>query len=270
MRYYFFSSIFFMLSAPPLLAQFQEPCGARAAGMGNAVVTISDEWAPFHNIAGIATQKRLVAGLWYKNDYAVRAFQETSVHVVGTLLKGGFAASFYKFGNELYNVNRISAGYAHKISLVRLGIQVHYVQAAMENLGVRKNVVLDFGGITELVPTKLFFGANIFNLNQATLNGELLPVLMKAGLSYRPGKKVMLNAEVEKDVLYKPTVKAGLEYAVLEKFSVRTGINTRPFINFFGLGFQNKIFQLDYALTKHSQLGYSHRISILIFFNKLK
>jgi hypothetical protein len=270
MKYYFFSSIFLMLFTCRLAAQIHEPCGARAAGIGNAVVTVSDEWAPFHNIAGIAIQKRYVAGLWYKNDYAIRAYQETSLHVVGVLMKGGFAASFYKFGNEVYNINRISAGYAHRISLVSLGIQAHYVQVAMENLGVRKNIILDFGGIAELIPKRLFFGANIFNLNQATINGELLPVVMKAGLSYRPGKKVMLNGEVEKDVLYKPTVKAGLEYALLEKFRIRTGINTHPFINFFGAGFQNKTFQLDYALTKHTQLGYSHRISILVFFNKLK
>lgn len=270
MTNYFLSSLFLALSIRCISAQSNEPCGARASGMGNAVVTVSDEWSSFHNIAGSATQKHYAAGLWYKNDYAIRAYKETAMHLVGALWKGGFVASFYKFGNEVYNTNCISAGYAHKISLVSLGLQVHYVQLAMENLGVRRNVVLDFGGIAELVPSKLIFGATISNLNQAKINNELLPVVMKAGLSYRSGKKVMLNVEVEKDILYKPTVKAGIEYALLDKFRIRTGVNTHPFINFFGVGFQNHTFQLDYALTKHLQLGYSNRISILVFFNKLK
>ncbi len=270
MKYTFLSSLFFWLSIFYSTAQSKEPCGARASGMGNAMVTVSDEWSPFHNIAGIAAQKRYAVGLWYKDDYAIRAYRETAFNMTGALWKGGLACSFYRFGNEVYNTNRISLGYAHKISLVSLGIQAHYVQVAMENLGVRRNLVLDFGGIAELVPNKLFFGANLINLNQAKLNNELLPVIMKAGLSYRPGKKVMLNTEVEKDILYKPIVKAGLEYAIIEKFRIRTGINTNPFVNFFGVGFQNHTFQLDYALTKHLQLGYSHRISILVFFNKLK
>ncbi|HSZ26340.1 MAG TPA: hypothetical protein VK766_11490, partial [Cytophagaceae bacterium] len=81
---------------------------------------------------------------------------------------------------------------------------------------------------------------------------------------------MMLNGEIEKDALYKPSVKAGLEYAIIEKVKIRTGINTRPFINYFGVGFQNQRFQLDYALSKHSSLGFSHCISIITFFNRSK
>jgi hypothetical protein len=269
MKYYFFSSLFSVLSILSLFGQSNEPHGARASGMGNTAVTVSDEWAAFHNIAGAASQKRYAAGLWYKNDYALQALRETSLLFTGKLGKGGFSALFYRFGNEVYNTNCISAGYAHKINLVSLGLQFRYVQIEMEDLGIRRNVVLDFGGIAELVPSKLFFGANITNINQAKLNKELLPVIMKTGLSYRPGKKIMLNAEVEKDISYQPTVKAGMEYVPLKNFKLRTGINTHPFINFFGVGFQNHTFQLDYAISKHVQLGYSHNISVLIFFNKL-
>src|ERR1700740_955060 len=127
MTNYFLSGVFLALSVHYLPAQSNEPCGARASGMGNAAVTVSDEWSSFQNIAGIAVQKRFAAGMWYKNNYAIRAYQETSVHLTGALWKGGFAASFYKFGNEVYNINCISAGFAHKISLVSLGLQAHYV-----------------------------------------------------------------------------------------------------------------------------------------------
>ncbi len=268
MHYFYSGSIFFMLSTHFLCAQSHEPYGARAVGMGYATVTVADEWSSFFNIAGLASQKKYAAGLCYKNDYALRAFRKTSCHLAGPLCKGGAVLSFYRSGNDVCRTNRVSAGYAHKIGLVSLGLQLHYVQVAMEDLGVRRNLVFDFGGIAELLPGKLFFGANVFNVNQAKLKEELLPVVMKAGLSYRPGKKLMLNGEVEKDLLYKATVKAGIEYALLDKFRIRTGINTHPFVNYFGTGFQNKILQVDYAVAIHTQLGYSHVLSLSLFFNR--
>ncbi len=270
MRYYFLNSLFFAFAIRCISAQSNESCGARASAMGNAMVTVSDEWASFHNIAGIAAQKKYAIGLWYKNDFAVSAYQETAGHIVGPLWKGGVVASFYKFGNEQYSSTQIAVGYAHKINLVSLGVQAHYLQISMEGLGVRRNMVVDFGGIVELVPSKIFFGAHLINPFQAKINHDLLPVIMKAGLSYRPGKKTILNGEVEKDILYRPSIKLGLEYTPLSNFRIRTGINTNPFLNFFGVGFQNRSVQFDYALSKHPQLGYSHRISILVFFNKIK
>ncbi len=266
----FLNSLFLVLTINCLSAQNYNPSGARAAGMGNAVVTVSDEWSCFQNIAGLANQKKITSGLWYKTDYALRACRESSAHLVGPLLKGGLGISVYRYGNEVYSVNRISLGYAHKISFVSLGIKLNYVQVAMQDLGVGKTITIDFGGIAELIPSKLFFGATLNNLNQAIIKKELLPVTMKVGISYRPTKNVMLNTEVEKDLIYKPTIKVGLEYVILKKISLRTGINTHPFVNFFGVGFQTSIFQLDYALSKHVQLGYSHCLSLLVFFNKIK
>ncbi len=270
MNYFLSGSILGMLCTQLLCAQSNESSGARATGMGHAAVTLCDEWASFYNVAGLASQRTYGAGISYANAYAVQSFRKASVHLTGPLGKGGAAFSFYKSGNELYAFNRISFGYASKISLVRLGLQMHYVQASMEGQGVRKNLVLEFGGIAELLPERLFFGAAMYNFNQAKFQGELLPVVMKAGISYRPGKKLMLNGEVEKDLLYPVTTKLGLEYALLPKFSIRTGINTRPVVHFFGVGIQNHLLKLDYAISFHPSLGYAHRISLTFSFPTLK
>jgi hypothetical protein len=268
MKYFFMQSILAMLIPYVVQAQAYESLGAKATGMGNAVATVSDEWSSFTNIAGIAVQKNYTIGLSYKSDYAIRMFRKGSFHLVGPFMKGGAVTSFYSSGNEVYRLNRISLGYAHKISLVSLGLQMHYIQTSMEGLGVRKQLVFEFGGIAALVPSKLFFGASVFNFNQAKMEEELLMVVMKAGLSYRPGKKVMLNGEIEKDLLYHSIVKVGMEYAVLENFRLRTGINTHPFVEYFGTGFRNKRLQLDYAISLHNQLGSTHQVSLLFFLIK--
>lgn len=270
MKTLFLGSALLLLSSHFLRAQSTEYFGARAAGIGHTAITVSDEWSSYYNSAGLSTQKRMAVGLGYRNEYALASLKNVALVVAGPLFKGGAALSFYKSGTEVYNINRVSLAYAHKISLVSLGGQVHYVQMAIEGLSTRSNCVLEFGGIAELVPSRLFFGASIANLNQAKLAGELLPVMMKAGLSYRPIRVLMLNAEVEKDLLYHSTMKAGLEYALIPQFFLRTGINTNPFVNFFGTGFQNNRLKLDYAVGIHNRLGYAHKMSLSLFLIKQK
>ncbi len=270
MNCFFSGAILLLFNVSVLRAQIAEPFGARAAGMAHTAVTLSDGWSLFHNVAGLSGLKKYTAGLAYKNEFGLKMLRKVSAHFTGPLKKGGAGVSLYTLGNEVYRTTSVSAGYAHKIGLVSLGVQLRYLQVSIEGLGGRKNLVVDFGGIAEILPSQLFFGANIVNLNQASMAGELLPVVMKAGLSYRPGQKVMLNAEVEKDLLYKATVKAGLEYTVQNYVNVRTGITTNPFRSFWGVGFQNHRLQCDYALVSHTQLGYSHQLSLLLYLRSIR
>ena len=267
---FFYTSLLLCFPFIELLAQNYTSTGARANGMGGAVVTLSDDWATFQNVAGLAGLNRISAGLWYKKGFAQQATNETAAQFVIPLLKGGMGISVFKFGDELFSVSQVSIGYAHKINFVSLGLKLNYLQMAIKDLGLEKSISLDFGGIAELVPSKLFFGATIYNLSQTTFRNELFPVVMKAGLSYRPNSKLMLNTELEKDLVYKSTVKIGLEYFIIKKVCLRTGITTHPYVNFFGAGFHHSSIKLDYALSRHTQLGYTHELSLLLYFNKLK
>ena len=92
---------------------------------------------------------------------------------------------------------------------------------------------------------------------------------MKAGLSYRPGNKITLSVETWKDIEYPASLRAGLEYKVLDKLPIRTGIATAPFHQYFGLGFAPKNFRIDYALSNTSRnLGLSHSFSVSYLLNR--
>jgi hypothetical protein len=126
--------------------------------------------------------------------------------------------------------------------------------------------------MTNITP-RFRFGAHIYNLNQAklaTYKNERIPTIMKAGFSYFPIKKLFLNAEIEKDVELSPRFKAGLEYAIIDKFFVRTGFNVNPDKYYFGAGFQNHRFQFNYAITVHSQIGAIHTMGIGLLFKPKK
>jgi hypothetical protein len=93
---------------------------------------------------------------------------------------------------------------------------------------------------------------------------------MKAGISYKPFKKLMLNLETEKDIDYPAMVKAGVEYEIVTHLFLRTGITSKPFVNHFGIGFSRKHFHFDYALRTHPVLGFSHHLSLVCSFEKKK
>lgn len=247
------------------------PIGARAVGLANTAVAIQDSWSVFNNIAGISTATQTQAGLFYENRFSNTAFNTVALTAVQPFDKYGTAGiGVFRFGNLNYNHLRISLGFAHKIEWVSLGLQLEYAQTNIFEVGTKNNLMLNFGGMAQIT-SSLRFGASIRNINQAKLadyQDERLPTVMKIGLSYLVYQKLNLNAEIEKDVILAPKYKFGIEYAIIEKFKARTGINVQPFLAFFGIGYQVHQFQFDYALSYHEKLGFSHSISLNYFFGK--
>jgi hypothetical protein len=244
--------------------------GGRSMALGNASATIQDEWALFNNISGIAEIKNFMSCISYENRFWISSLNKTGLGLVYPLKKGITGISFYKFGDEFYNEIRVGLGYAHKIRNVSLGVKINYLQITIQEARSKKNMVIEFGGIAEITK-QLVFGAHIYNLNQAKVlknEMEYIPVTMKAGLSYRPSKKIMINAETEKELDFKAIFKAGIEYAIIEKLRLRTGISSNPCSNYFGAGIFHKNIFIDYAFNTHASLGSSHHISISWIFKK--
>lgn len=136
---------------------------------------------------------------------------------------------------------------------------------AVEGYGSRKVITLAAGGQAEIVPD-LFFGLYAYNLNQAKLadfEDERFSTTMKAGLGYRPYKKLYFAIETEKSIDHPADFKAGIEYLLLEeKLSLRTGFSTLINKATFGAGFQAQHLQVDYTFGSTALLGSSHHLSL--------
>ena len=272
--------LFLCCITSPLFSQNDNsPLGARAVGMGNAAVTNRDAWALFNNVAGLSEIEHLEVQFGYQLRYGITEFNTYALTAVSPLSFGGVAGvSVYRFGDAFYNEQRIGLGYSHKINFTSVGLKVNYVQVAVDDQigitqGARRAFTFEIGGLAEL-SKNLSFGLHAYNFNQGRLRSDYiedrLPVILKAGLAYRPVKTLVLNVETEKDIDYPAIVKVGLEYEIVKKVFVRTGISTRPFDNHFGIGFFPKKFSFEYALSTNTQLGFSHHITLGYRFEKAR
>jgi len=239
--------------------------GARAAGMANAAVTLQDEWAIFNNIGGLAWNTRASLLSAYDNRFQAVGLHTVAAGIAAPIHGRAWAsATFSRFGDNLFNETIGSLGISHKIANYSLGFRANYVQINMEGLGMRNLLAFELGGVGQLTQ-QLWMGAHIFNFTQARLadfQDERLPTVMKAGLSYRPNDRLMINAEGEKDVEMPARVKVGIEYRIIEKLALRTGIATQPNIGSFGISLYFRQLEVGYAISTHTQLLPSHHVAL--------
>ncbi len=246
--------------------------GGRSWGLANASLTLADEWAIYNNVGGLARLRENYLVSACDVRYGMGGFTTVALAGVMPLRYGTGGVSVDRFGDVLYNEQRLGIAYGHQVDRVSLGLKGSYVQTAVADLGVRGRFMFEFGGIAELTP-RLWLGASVYNFTQAKLaayEDERIPTVLKAGLSWRPLPQLMLNAETEKDVDYPARFRGGIEYQPAKPFFVRVGIATNPGTNHFGFGFRRKAFCFDYALRTHPTLGLSHHLSLSCKLNQRK
>jgi len=244
--------------------------GARSKGMGHSNTVMVDEWAIFNNVAGISGVENGSVVFGYDRFFRIEGFNRVGAAVIQPFNFGTIGASAFRFGDELLSEQIFSTAFSNKIGFVRLGARANYYQIRIEESGTASAFYLDFGGIVELIPD-LIFGAFISNLTVSKLSNPertKLPVVMKIGISYQPTDEITFNVDVQKDVEFDPLFKIGLEYRILSKICLRTGINTNPFQAFFGAGLVLNRFKIDYAVGSQQLLGMSHQASVTFKYQK--
>ena len=239
--------------------------GARSAGMANASTTLSDEWSSFNNIGGLSYVESISVFATYRNQYEFPEFSTMAVGFVVPVFNGTATVGAFRFGDDLFNQQRVNLGFSNRFGIVSLGANVSYYQVSIQEGGTGNAFLFDFGGHAKL-SEQFYFAAHISNLNQAEISeitSERVPTYMKAGISYRPINQLMLNTELEKSIDEDVNLKLGLEYEIVNKVFIRSGIITEPFMSHFGMGFDPGRLAVDYAYSNHSELGGIHQFSFI-------
>lgn len=239
------------------------PISAKAAGIGNAIVTSQDAWAVFGNIGGMANVKSVTALFAYENRFGfTNGFHAVAAGVVIPTPIGNGAISTYRFGDEIFSKQKLGIGWAHQISRISIGVQANYWQHHVEGYGTRGNLVMELGGVAAIIP-RLTFGLHILNVNQTKISEEEhFSTVVRVGLGYNPIDPLLLVIETEKDTEFASVFKLGMEYKLVEKLRLRTGLSTRTLRTHYGFGLYLKKFIIDYALVSHPQLGMSNQLSV--------
>ncbi|WP_291782896.1 hypothetical protein [Cecembia sp.] len=256
----------------PIFGQGTEtlPKGARSMGFANANTTVADAWSIFNNIGGLSRINHSQVAFGYDHRMDLDELTTLAAAIAFKNNNLGWGIGVSSFGSEYFSQQQLGIGISNQLGIASLGLKVNYFQTSIEGFGTGRAAVLEFGGIAELSP-ELFFGAHIYNPTRASYgknSPDHLPTVVKAGIAYKPSEKVSLQVEAEKDILLDPILKIGLEYNLFNKFWSRTGINTHSSLLFFGIGFQGRSIHVDYAMTQHPALGYTHHFAANIQLHK--
>ena len=238
--------------------------GARAMGVGYSSSALTDEWSIFNNVAGLAKVTSITAAFTYDAQPAFKHFNKAASSFVCPLKIGVAGLGLFRFGDDLYNEQILTAGYSSSFGLASLGAKVNLIQYNIKGFGSKSAVTISFGGIAKLTE-RLFLGAHVVNINQpklSSLDDERVPTILVAGILTKVSDNVAVTAELEKDLDYKAAIKAGVEYRILKKFFVRTGIRIQPNAGFFGFGFKPARYSLDYAFQYNQGWSSRHQATV--------
>ena len=242
--------------------------GARHTGMGNASVCLNDVFAVNYNQAGLGFLTNISIGASTELRYATLGLTNNSIEVAFPTKKAGtfaYAANFY--GDKNYNELRTGLAYGKAFgNKFSIGLRFDYMRVGIMSLGNKNAFSFDVG-LQYKILNNLTAGAHVSNPSRFKVDGEKykerFATLMQFGLSYTAYKKVVVAAEFEKDLDYKPNFKFGVEYHPVSILYLRAGFNTQPLQVTFGAGVATKSgFNIDLAAAYQAQLGFSPHLSL--------
>jgi len=236
--------------------------GGRSGGMGNASAALADTWAPYNNPAGAAQLKSAALNTTCATYMELPVADRVAALMTIPSTVGTFSAGALRFGDEVYSEQLLSAGYCNSLGLAAMGIRVDYIQYRTEGFETAAAFGVTVGTIANIT-SKLSLGCYVANINRPRLpNGQALPVRMAAGFALRPAEKVVMCAELEKDVDFSPTLKAGFEISPLKKVCFRSGFNLYPNAAYGGIGLKAWRVELDYAVSYNPVFSYAHQATL--------
>jgi hypothetical protein len=181
----------------------------------------------------------------------------------------GFDVSGFGFGG--YSESRVGLTYATTLfERLSLGAKVNYVRVSIDNYGAKSALYANVG-LNCILSKHISVGFRIFNANRAELQreqDEKIPTTLDAGLAYRVSDKVLIVADIEKQVNFPVSFRGGVEYAPAKFLTVRAGASTQPVTVSAGLGVNVKGLNIDFSNTLHQYLGYTPCLSLNWKFGK--
>jgi hypothetical protein len=254
-----FSLFILLLCHLTIHAQVPVQIGARANGMANTTLLISDVWAVRNNIGSIGMLDKTEVGLSYQNRFFLKEFANQSVAFNYASEQGSFGVYFQQTGFSLYRQMIGGVGYGMKLSdNFSTGVSLNYQRINFGDIYGSVGSVSASVGLFYQLNKSIDLGVNISNINRAKIDDyqdERFPTVFNLGMRYKFSEGTFWSIEAEKDLLHPINIKSGIEIEAHEIFLLRLGMNSYPFQTAFGVGLKMKNWRLDIATSWHSSLG---------------
>ena len=258
--------IIIILSAPFLKAQEVFLPGSRSQALAGISTSLADCWSVFGNQAGLANIDSPIIGGTFHNRFLVKELATSSGLFILPFHSSVFAFSVYQFGKTTFRQEKFAIAFARSLNpKLHFGIQFNYYRfflaEANRNIG---SSGLELGFQYQLTDQLLLgiHALNPYKTSIKTFFGEYsYPSRFNIGAHYRLSESFSFVTELEKDLLYPLNFKTGLEYAILNKIFIRTGISGKPYKLSAGMGFAVNKLKIDLAVAYNQYLGNSPSIS---------
>jgi hypothetical protein len=245
--------------------------GAKQISMSNSDVALSDDvFSLFNNPAGLAQFNWRELGLYYSPaPYGLNELKNGYMCYAEPLGFGSAGVGVMTYGFELYHETKIllgfSTSYKHKLFT---GVSCNYHIVTIEGYG-NKAVIYFNAGCLGYLTDDFRIGFIFQNINRAsfTSDADQIPINLDAGISYNVLYNFSLNFAVEKDIRFRASIKSGINYDIIDNLSLRLGFANEPAKFSCGIGIHYSIFNFDYAIYTHPDLGLTHQAGIIISFN---
>ena len=253
-----------------LFAQFSP--GAKQISLSHSdVATANDVFALFSNPSGLSQLNWREVGIYYSPaPFGLSELANGYVAYIEPFSFGSVALGGMTYGFELYRESKISLGYSYNYdNKFFAGGVINYHSYSIQKYGSKGVFYFNLGGLA-YITNDIRWGFAIENINRATLASEddQIPMVFSTGFSYDVINTFTLNLALEKDIRYRPSVKLGIDYDIIQYISLRAGIANEPSTFSAGVGINYSIFNLDYALIKHPDLGLTHQAGIILSFGR--
>jgi hypothetical protein len=164
------------------------------------------------------------------------------------------------YGYADYRIVQVQSGFAKKIlPELAFGLNlIYFRESSFLEEQARNGLSSDIGLYYQLNSSLAlaFLAANVLHTFPDRIEN------FYAGLTYEALKNCFFLVEAHYDVNQYFNLSFGLEYELMEKFSIRTGIQTGVKTPSFGVGFQQDRWTLDAGFSLHPVLGVSSIIGI--------
>ncbi len=268
---------FFLINVSNAQFEFTD-IGARAVAMNGSYTSISDNsLAIFYNPSGLGQMKYREFSVFYSPaPFGLKELSTSAFTYAEPLKFGTLGLGIKNYGFDLYREISISLSYGGNYKKkIFYGLNLNYY-----NLKIKDNYNTDNSASSVAVDAGLmayitkylrwgFFGKNISG-STIGISQEKIAQVYRTGFSLVPKENLNFVLEIEKDVRYPLSVRAGMEYCPVDYVDVRAGVGSEPTTFTLGIGFSYNLFQLDYALYNSPDLGLTHQGTFTVNFGGIK
>lgn len=238
-----------------------------AAGLALAGAESCLEGATANPAAWNGAQNRFVQ-FSYARPFGLSELAEHHVSLTWQTFSQKWDAAITHSGFSQYQETCIRFSCSHRLwHALRAGATVVYNQLAIQRYGRSGSCWLDASLYWPLHRHAAFaLVVQRLQQNRAAHHREPLAQIWRAGLRINPHRILTVFTDLYKESPYPADVRIGIEWLYYSRLSLRLGVAAVPVRSSFGIGVNMKQLRTDYGCSLHPDLGWSHQLTIRLFF----